>query len=50
VTIVRIGATQKYSDNWEVAFGKKGGRKAAAAKSTKKAVSRKAAKKKTKRR
>ena len=31
VTIVRIGASKKYSDNWEAAFGRKGAAKAAAA-------------------
>jgi hypothetical protein len=31
VTIVRIGASKKYSDNWEAAFGRKGAGKAAAA-------------------
>jgi hypothetical protein len=30
VTIVRIGASKKYSDNWEAAFGRKGSVKAAA--------------------
>jgi hypothetical protein len=30
VTIVRIGASKKYSDNWAAAFGRKGTAKAAA--------------------
>lgn len=32
MTIVRVGATKKYSDGWESAFGK--GKKATSAKST----------------
>jgi hypothetical protein len=40
VTIVRVGATKKYSDGWEAAFGGgKGKKKAAPAKSAKKAAS-----------
>jgi hypothetical protein len=30
VTIVRIGASKKYSDNWAAAFGRKGSAKATA--------------------
>jgi hypothetical protein len=52
VTIVRIGATKKYSDNWESAFGKKrsaqGSAKAATA--VKKAPAKKSAKKSAKKR
>jgi hypothetical protein len=52
VTIVRIGASKKYSDNWESAFGKKKSAKGAAATSTrsKKAPVKKSAKKKAKKR
>jgi len=54
VTIVRVGTTQKYSNNWESIFkGKKGAKataasskKAAPKKSSKKAAGKKAAKKK----
>jgi len=53
VTIVRIGATQTYSDNWEKAFGKTKAVKTGAgsrAKSNKKAPGKKPAKKAAKRR
>lgn len=40
MTIIRVGATKKYSDGWEAAFGgSQGKRKAAPAKKTKKAAS-----------
>jgi hypothetical protein len=51
VTIVRIGANKKYSDNWEKAFGRKAPAKAAvmprsaAKKSAGKKVAKKSAKK-----
>jgi hypothetical protein len=52
VTIVRIGASKKYSDNWESAFGKKKPGKAAAVVSTrnKKTAVKKMAKKGAKKR
>jgi hypothetical protein len=43
VTILRVGATQQYSDNFENAFGRK---KSAGKKSAGKAAARKVAKKK----
>ena len=52
MTIVRVGATKKYSDGWESAFakGKKKTAPAAAAKKStaKKSAKRKSAKKKSK--
>lgn len=51
MSIIRVGATKKYSDGWEAAFGK-GKKKSAAAKSkpakksAKKAAGKKPAKKK----
>jgi hypothetical protein len=47
VTIVRIGANKKYSDNWVKAFGK-GAKKSAAGKAATKAVPKKSAKKRRK--
>jgi len=44
VTIVRIGATKKYSDGWEAAFSK-GKKKATEAKPAKASAKKKAAKK-----
>ena len=37
VTIVRIGATKKYADNWESAFGRKKSAKVAASSAKKSA-------------
>jgi hypothetical protein len=52
VTIVRIGTSKKYSDNWESAFGKKKPAKAVAGAKVrgKKPVAKKTAKKGAKRR
>jgi hypothetical protein len=52
VTIVRIGANKKYSDNWERAFGKRAATKAVVAPrtATKKSAGKKIAKKSAKRR
>ena len=53
MTIVRIGASKKFSDNWESAFGKKKPAKAAAAATRargKKPVAKKTAKKSAKKR
>jgi hypothetical protein len=47
VTIVRVGATKKYSDGWEAAFGK-GKKKSAPAAAAKKSAARKSTKKKSK--
>ena len=49
MTILRVGATQKYSDNFAGAFGKpkKKTAKKAAAKATKKVAAKKSVKKKT---
>ncbi len=54
MSIIRVGATKKYSDGWEAAFGKGKKKSATAAKakpakkSTKKAPGKKAAKKRKK--
>jgi hypothetical protein len=52
VTIVRIGANKKYSDNWEKAFGKRSTAKAEVAPraATKKSAGKKAPKKSAKKR
>ncbi|MEX2140136.1 MAG: hypothetical protein WD894_12800 [Pirellulales bacterium] len=52
MTIVRIGASKKFSDNWESAFGKKKPAKpgAAASARSKKAAVKKTAKKGAKKR
>jgi hypothetical protein len=42
VTIVRIGANKKYSDNWERAFGKSAKKSIAAKANSKRATKRKA--------
>ena len=45
MTIVRVGATKKYSDGWEQAFGKSKAKKSAAEKTAaKKGAKRKASK------
>jgi hypothetical protein len=46
VTIVRVGATKKYSDGWESAFG--AGKKKSAPAAPKKSAGRKSTKKKAK--
>jgi hypothetical protein len=46
VTIIRVGATKKYSDGWESAFGK-GKKSAVAVKSSGKKSAKTSAKKKT---
>jgi hypothetical protein len=48
VSIIRKGATKNYSDGWEVAFGKKSGKKTASATAVKakKGAKKKAGKKK----
>ena len=50
MTILRTGATQAYSSNWDAAFGEKTAKKAGAKKTTakKKSAKKKAAKKKKK--
>jgi hypothetical protein len=50
VTIVRIGASKKYSDNWEAAFGKKSVKAATATSTGRKKVVKKTAKKSAKKR
>jgi hypothetical protein len=50
VTIVRIGANKKYSDNWEKAFGKKAAvKQSAVATSPRKKAAKRSAKKAAKR-
>jgi hypothetical protein len=48
VTIVRIGASKKYSDNWEAAFGRKGAAKAAGGSRGKRVTAKKPSKKSAK--
>ena len=51
MTIMRIGATQKYATGWELAFGKRGGKAAtavAASKNTKMIKKKKKANRKAK--
>jgi hypothetical protein len=48
VTIVRIGASKKYSDNWAAAFGRKSSVKAAGGAAGKKVAAKKPSKKSAK--
>lgn len=43
MTIVRVGATKKYSDGWESAFGKKSRKKQSTSSKAKKPVKKKPA-------